>query len=162
MTDTSINPDGTRTGIYVRPSKPVTKPKDEAWLSEAKRLNDLVVELTPKRQRDGREPREDDTPAEVLEVLLMQQERHLGGVAARSRGFLLGTQVAAHGRVPHGGVDPWKALQASAWTYYKQHGGTEDAPIYLENRAAKRKWAKLNPFRVKKVRLHTRRVEARV
>lgn len=135
--------------------------ESKGWLSEAKRLNDLVVELTPKRQSDNKEPREDDTPAEVLEVLLMQQERHLGGVAARSKGFLPGTQVGAHGRVPHGGVDPWKAMQGTAVAHHRQHGA-KDAPFYLENRAAKRKWAKLNPFRVKKVRLRTRRTEARV
>lgn len=136
---------------------PTPKPKvvrTDEWFAEAKRLNDLVIELTPKPRSPGKE-REDDTPREVVEVLLMQQEKHLGGVAPRARGTLPGTAVAPHGRVPHGGIDPWKALQVSAVAHFKEHGA-KDAPVYLENRAAKRKWGKLNPFRVKKVRLQGR------
>lgn len=146
MTDTSINPDGTRT-VPAQPFKHADVPKDEAWFAEAKRLNDLLVDLAPQRRSPGKE-REDDTPKEILDIVHMQQEGHLGGVAKPARGWVPGTLKNPHGREKgrFGGTDPWKILQS-------QSLADPAFKPYLENRAARRKWRKINPFSASKKRL---------
>lgn len=128
-------------------AQPTTE--QEKWFAEARRLNKLVVELTPPRRTPGREHPE-DTPLDVLRVLFAEQAKHLGGVAPPARGTLPGTHVPPHGRAYlRGGLDPWKVMQTHAVQHFKDHQDTE-FPVVLENRAARRKWAKLNPFGTRK------------
>jgi hypothetical protein len=125
---------------------------------EAKRVHELLVELTAKGQ---------DTPPAVLDQLFFQQETLLGGVAKAARGWREGTQVRAHGRLP------WELEEKAAKRHAQALENAADDPVatkklletyglngytpQLCNRRDRREWAKRNPLRTKPVRLFKRR-----